>query len=466
MIDNKLTYQQAKRLRGQSLSSVFADQLIMGEGYGSGIAKTISLKTRAKITGIKQKFDPLNIAKFLTGGSRLGPAILGKMLGRSRKDIEFFTGRARPVTSRNKQIGALPSGEDTTGMSAILNDVLTFLQKSHEDDMILREKENNLREGQMHEEEKRHKELLKALGVKGGKKGTATPAAASEKEGGGLLSTLQNMLNAAIQSMMSIINGLMDKVKAMITAAFTGYEWLKNAGMLRWLAGFATPLAFIAAIIGAQQLTEYIGKKQQDDANELLKRISNRENLSEEEKLKLDNDIKSFGGEKKLTQVADDIADKPLDERPVPAKPDTSGGKNKARADSWEKKYGETHNENGTPKKLLGYVSDAEQIATMNKANSDTSFNDAETKKLQRQAPQAVIPPPASAQVTTRTNENRQVEMDERLNRLTKSTEQTRTASGKLLKPDGKPRFKPPIIAVRNVEPTFRNVIYNSTRIV
>jgi len=52
------------------------------------------------------------------------------------------------------------------------------------------------------------------------------------------------------------------------------------------------------------------------------------------------------------------------------------------------------------------------------------------------------------------------------LNRLTKSTEQTRTASGKLLKPDGKPRFKPPIIAVRNVEPTFRNVIYNSTRIV
>jgi hypothetical protein len=143
-MNDKLTYQQAKRLREQSLTSVLSDQLIMGEGYGSAIGKAISLKTKAKITGFKQKFDPLNIAKILTGGSRLGPAIVGKMLGRSRKDVEFFAGRARPVTSRQKRIGALPgSGEDTTGMSVVLDDILTFLRKSHDDDMNLREKEVN-----------------------------------------------------------------------------------------------------------------------------------------------------------------------------------------------------------------------------------------------------------------------------------------------------------------------------------
>ena len=136
-MNDKLTYQQARRLREQSLTSVLADQLILGEGYGSAVAKTISLKTKAKITGIKQKFDPLNIAKILTGGSRLGPAIVGKMLGRSRKDIEFFAGRARPVTSRNRAVGALPgtSTEDTTGMSIVLNDILTFLHKSRERDI-------------------------------------------------------------------------------------------------------------------------------------------------------------------------------------------------------------------------------------------------------------------------------------------------------------------------------------------
>ena len=92
-MNDKLTYQQARRLREQSLTSVLADQLILGEGYGSAIAKTISLKTKAKITGIKQKFDPLNIAKSLTGGSRLAPALLGRLLGRSERDMRYFAAR-------------------------------------------------------------------------------------------------------------------------------------------------------------------------------------------------------------------------------------------------------------------------------------------------------------------------------------------------------------------------------------
>jgi hypothetical protein len=240
-MSDKLNYQQAKRIREQSLSSVLADQLIMGEGYGSGLAKSISLKTRARITGIKQKFDPLNIAKFLTGGSRLGPAIVGKMLGRSRKDIEFFAGRARPVTSRNKKIGALPGGEDTTGMTSVLEDILTFLHRSHEDDMVLREKENNLREGEKHEDDRRHKDLLKALGVKV-QGPTATPV--KQEEGG-------NMFGDILEKVKAMIAAAMEGVKDMIDKAIEGFKWLKDTSLFRWLATLASPFALIAAISAA-----------------------------------------------------------------------------------------------------------------------------------------------------------------------------------------------------------------------
>ena len=168
-MDNKLNYQKAARIRGQSLASVFADQLILGEGYGSGLKKAIGLKTQAKVKGIKEKFDPLNVAKFLTGGSRLGPALLGKMTGRSRKDIEYFTGRASPISNRGPKISGLPStggeGGDLSGVTGILKEIITFLKESRDEDKKLREKENNFAESRKLEDDRRHNELLKALGV-------------------------------------------------------------------------------------------------------------------------------------------------------------------------------------------------------------------------------------------------------------------------------------------------------------
>jgi hypothetical protein len=88
----------------------------------------------------------------------------------------------------------------------------------------------------------------------------------------------------------------------------------------------------------------------------------------------------------------------PIEQRVIEPRPDTTGGKNAQRAKKWDMNFGATHNPDGTPK-ALGYVSDAEQIATMNKVSSDTSVNDAEMKKLQRQNDMA--PPPAATQPPT-----------------------------------------------------------------
>lgn len=158
----------AARLKNQSLGSVIADQLISGEGYGASIGKAIGLKTKARVTRLKAKFDPLNIAKFMTGGSRLGPAILGKMTGRSRKDIEYFTGRARPVSTSTK-IGKLEKdgGGGSSGMDEMLNKIYDFMKQNREEDNVARQKQNNFAEEKLMESERtadrRHKDLLKAI---------------------------------------------------------------------------------------------------------------------------------------------------------------------------------------------------------------------------------------------------------------------------------------------------------------
>ena len=171
-MDNKLNYQQARRIRGQSLSDLFAEQLISGSDFIPGFKKSIGLKTQARVKGIKEKFDPLNIAKFLTGGSRLGPAILGKILGRSRKDIEYFAGRARPVGNKARNISGLPSdGESMTGAKAALSKILKVLTETRENDLRLSEKENNFREEKEDEDKRRHTQLMAALNSLIGKSG-------------------------------------------------------------------------------------------------------------------------------------------------------------------------------------------------------------------------------------------------------------------------------------------------------
>ena len=65
-----LNYQQARRVRNSKWTDLFVDQLV-DKGVVGAVGKTISLKTKAKIKGIKEKFDPLNIAKFMTFGSKI-----------------------------------------------------------------------------------------------------------------------------------------------------------------------------------------------------------------------------------------------------------------------------------------------------------------------------------------------------------------------------------------------------------
>ena len=84
-----MDYKQAQNIRKKSFGTLLAEQV---GGAGTSFKKALSLKTQAKMTGIKQAFDPMNIAKKMTFGSNWAPAMLGKLTGRKAESIAHFTG--------------------------------------------------------------------------------------------------------------------------------------------------------------------------------------------------------------------------------------------------------------------------------------------------------------------------------------------------------------------------------------
>jgi hypothetical protein len=189
-----LDYQRARRIRNTGFADLLSDQLAGDATIGGALKKTISLRTQAKIKGIKEKFDPLNIAKFLTGGSSLGPALLGKLTGRSEKDIQYFSGRMRPIRERGtaSRIGREPGTGMSEGVNEMLRKIYYLMQITRERDLQRSDTELNFAEEKKLEDEKRHKELLKVLSKLA--KGNATVT--EEKSNRGLLDSLMDLLRS------------------------------------------------------------------------------------------------------------------------------------------------------------------------------------------------------------------------------------------------------------------------------
>lgn len=87
-----MDYSTAERTRKKGFTGTLADKLLEGGSVGGSIRESIGESLKARAVGFKQKFDPMNIAKVLTGGSNLAPAIVGRLMGRKMEDISFFTG--------------------------------------------------------------------------------------------------------------------------------------------------------------------------------------------------------------------------------------------------------------------------------------------------------------------------------------------------------------------------------------
>lgn len=249
-MDQNLTYQKARRIRGTKVTDLLADQLLYEQSFGSAVRKTISLKTQSAVKGIKEKFDPLNVAKFLTGGSSLAPALVGRLLGRDIRDIEYFAGRNRPVRvgagrGTASKITPLSTGDgDIGGINEQLLKIYNFLKKSEEQDIKRKEKQQNFEEERQLESERRHKELVAALTkLKTGKTQTATAVKKEEGKGffDGLINNLSEMLNSLKEKVENMFKELKELFEVLGGKKLL-FDAIKSLGMI-----LANPLTFVLA---------------------------------------------------------------------------------------------------------------------------------------------------------------------------------------------------------------------------
>jgi len=164
-----ITYQQAKRIRKTGFLDLMSDQLMYEKKIGTAISKTISLKARGRAMGLTQYFDPLNIARMMTFGSSIGPALLGHLTGRDPRDIQYFSKRYKPIHERKKtgdRLSKMGGSDMDVGSNIVLSKIYKLMSNSYAKDIDRRELEKNREEEHEMEDERRHKELLEALGNK------------------------------------------------------------------------------------------------------------------------------------------------------------------------------------------------------------------------------------------------------------------------------------------------------------
>jgi hypothetical protein len=279
------SYQAAAQTRERGLLGNVTDSLITGNGSITGsIGRGISDTFKAKVTGIKEKFDPLNIAKKLTGN--VGAAILGRATGRSREDMEHFTGRS----PRNKNAPAhqyTKAGPDLNQLSKALHTKVSegqqpklrsgdsisnvlakiynlFLINSKADsDARDEDKQKKIEENEL--KEKQHMEILKALTGSG----TAAPVKEKKEEGKSFFEIIGDMIKGVIGTIKDMIASAVKQVTDMF-GWITDFKWLKDLGWLRSILGFRSLPMFLTSlgsalvpflIIGGIALTAWAGKQ-------------------------------------------------------------------------------------------------------------------------------------------------------------------------------------------------------------
>jgi hypothetical protein len=150
-----MDYDKAEELRKKSFGSLLGEQ---EGGLGASLKSAISQKTQAKMTGIKEKFDPMNVARAV--GGKTGAAVYGKVFGRDQKSMERFAGTRKKRISATDNVGNVPSGSSPAD---VLGLIYRMMLRNAEDDKLQNELKQNKREEEDKEEKDRNQQLIRAL---------------------------------------------------------------------------------------------------------------------------------------------------------------------------------------------------------------------------------------------------------------------------------------------------------------
>lgn len=160
-----MDYKKAKELRGKKFSELMTEKLLDDQGVSEAFRNTQSEKSQARALGIKERFDPMNIAKVLTGNSRLAPAIVGKLMGRSQEDMEYFAGRGRGKKLREGELNIHKKFElaKKDPNIEILGLIYREMLRAQDAERSFQIDEQRKQTEEADWEDKRNKELIEAL---------------------------------------------------------------------------------------------------------------------------------------------------------------------------------------------------------------------------------------------------------------------------------------------------------------
>ena len=505
---NNISYQQARKIRKTKFTDLFVDQLAQNNtGVLGAIGKSISLKSKARVEGIKEKFDPLNIAKFLTFGSKMGPALLGKMLGRNQKDIDYFTGRTRAIRGQYNTADKIkkgPGSEEIGGINEQLAKIHSFLKSSREDDMKLKKENKNFAEELSMEKENRHKELITTLNkLMGVFNGGVGPGNTASKLGFGF----------NFSDMLGNLKELMD-FKKLLGA---GDNIKKLFGILGW---FASPLGMtLLGIVGTAAFAAWISGVMKDWVDQ---NVANKNVLSPEKAAELlanpgaYREIELYGGREAVMQIAQSghtKAQEILDSKDIVAinkaggedflkevikkgqidtsglsveenisqfapkilpRPSGTGSLIPKQQEAWDKKWSKLYAPDGTRLDLVKPLMEgASNIGNENERLLNQAPAPAAPTGLQKMGdfnrmPGATATPmvePAASPVSSLSNTNTDLNLSQHMSSSEPGVSKTVVNNTKK-PPTGGAGLKPSQISVRNDEPTFMRLIEESTRLV
>jgi hypothetical protein len=265
-------YIDAANLRDRGTFGNITNRLVNEQGTGASISgsigRGISESFKAKITGIKEAFDPLNLVRKLTG-SRTLTALAGRGLGRSKEDMKYFTG-SRDLKSGRKNSRQVVGGIDAAALYTKIGEGVRPRLRTHDSvaDVLaklynlilttnlrqLKDKkiEKNFRKEQESEKERRNKELIKALtGLK-----TGSVTVVKGAEGPSFFDMIKMAIDGVKTWVDSFVNGLFGWLNPL--------KWLAEFGSFEVLAGkflsFLKVGGALAALIAAAIAGYEIGK--------------------------------------------------------------------------------------------------------------------------------------------------------------------------------------------------------------
>jgi hypothetical protein len=460
---DKMTYQQARRIRNKDYSlknlitrNIRSKDMGAGQAIKAAFKEKFDVGTRlkAKVTGIKEKFDPLNIAKFLTFGSNVAPALLGKLTGRSKADIRNFTGGRQSYEDFGPQtatkIGKDPSDSgDMSGVSDILNKILELQQRTYDNIREQRERLNNFKEEKDLEADKRHKDLLNAIkGFSPGQKQTAEKV----NSGGGLdiMGIIESMLGAfgGVTQMIKLIGGLVASPLGLALIAGAG---IGLAIYELWKASSPEAVKESLRGEGAAGVTAAgLGSEGQMTAP----------TVDEEARKKMASAVDKKGLKastiEELQAKKAEILDVGVDPRIKQKNGMTLDKVDKERLTQINAIDAEIATKQKSASPATGSTASPATPATTSPTGSTASPAAASDSTAA-----AMTTTPPSQQLNAVTAENRSAKMDSMVN--SSSTVTNNVVANNTPKPKAP---KPSIPPVRNMEATLQRMIYNSTRVV